>query len=878
MPSDQKDQRTDYIGMEKAKNDSLCDHFNNLSINKKTPSPRLLESHLTSSVHHGFSSKDTEPFHAQPASDHHRHGKRQHFKRRKSLESCAEWDAARRKEQAKGKCRCSKSENVTDSLRRNKDPFPSGLARLSSSTEQFRGNSTCVCNQADLGLPSNTVDNSWECKVENIDSTTVQQSAVLFPGADSAEVIFVSDTTKDPSGLLTVLESNTDNMGNALLYEKQENITERKLDPSPVIAEHFLEEDNGAIVCTIELRSGAGDEHRADLIACPTESARAGSDRIHASISAVNGNTAQIRPQGVSETDGEHKVETDEICNCLGSVGLEGQCSIEMGEPSLHQQSTEEVQTMGGLDIEADVIIAELPQVPVEAEPGLAPLNVANPEPPAVDKEGIGPALASLDVAEAVPTAMNGVDSMPTEGEADEPSKQAGPCPKVVHANPGVCPNRGTGLDCSDDLKEHNSDPGVCPTRGTGLDCSHDLKEHNSDPGVCPTRGTGLDCSHDLKKHNSDPGVCPTRGTGLDCSDDLKEHNSDPGVCPTRGTGLDCSDDLKEHNSDAGVCPNRGSVLDCSHDLKEHNSLTGTKCVLEGVADPVTDPCIRSSESTEKGSPFVANATDEESWDSLFTDDGESVNPMQEVTLRAGEKDSPKKPRYNYYDYEPKEPAMDDLELSHVIEIYSFPAEFKTEDLLRAFASYQKKGFDIKWVDDTHALGVFASPIAARDALNSRNPLVKVRSLSEATRASRAKARAFADCLQPAKDRPETSAVLARRLVISALGVRSTQSRAEREAERKKLQEARERWEMLRCFPHRRAVQESTAHAYDPILKNGFHICASRNTQIWRDFSRQCEGSLRHQDSGAAATSPPCNTVYTSISSREAIFYLDFYT
>ncbi|XP_073408928.1 coiled-coil domain-containing protein R3HCC1L isoform X2 [Dendrobates tinctorius] len=152
---------------------------------------------------------------------------------------------------------------------------------------------------------------------------------------------------------------------------------------------------------------------------------------------------------------------------------------------------------------------------------------------------------------------------------------------------------------------------------------------------------------------------------------------------------------------------------------------------------------------------------------------------------------SPKKSRS--FDYEPQESAIDDLELSHVIEIYDFPAEFKTEDLLRAFASYQKKGFDIKWVDDTHALGVFASPITARDALYSKNPLVKVRPLSQATRASRAKARSCADFLQPAKDRPETSAVLARRLVISALGVRSTQSRAEREAERKKLEEARER-------------------------------------------------------------------------------------
>lgn len=49
----------------------------------------------------------------------------------------------------------------------------------------------------------------------------------------------------------------------------------------------------------------------------------------------------------------------------------------------------------------------------------------------------------------------------------------------------------------------------------------------------------------------------------------------------------------------------------------------------------------------------------------------------------------------------------------------------------------------------------------------------------------------LSEFLQPAKERPETSAALARRLVISALGVRSKQSKTEREAELKKLQEAR---------------------------------------------------------------------------------------
>lgn len=50
---------------------------------------------------------------------------------------------------------------------------------------------------------------------------------------------------------------------------------------------------------------------------------------------------------------------------------------------------------------------------------------------------------------------------------------------------------------------------------------------------------------------------------------------------------------------------------------------------------------------------------------------------------------------------------------------------------------------------------------------------------------------AHPDYLQPAKERPETSAALARRLVIGALGVRSNQTPAQRDAERRKLQEAR---------------------------------------------------------------------------------------
>lgn len=184
-----------------------------------------------------------------------------------------------------------------------------------------------------------------------------------------------------------------------------------------------------------------------------------------------------------------------------------------------------------------------------------------------------------------------------------------------------------------------------------------------------------------------------------------------------------------------------------------------------------------------------------ESWDALFNDDGDCLDPrlLEELSGGSERQQSLQEPRFNYYGAEPAAPDLSDAELPHVIEIYDFPPDFRTEDLMRIFCSYQKKGFDIKWVDDTHALGIFSSPITARDALSTKHLMVKTRPLSQGTRAAKAKARAYADFLQPAKERPETSAALARRLVIGALGVRSSQTPAQRDAERRKLQEARER-------------------------------------------------------------------------------------
>lgn len=79
----------------------------------------------------------------------------------------------------------------------------------------------------------------------------------------------------------------------------------------------------------------------------------------------------------------------------------------------------------------------------------------------------------------------------------------------------------------------------------------------------------------------------------------------------------------------------------------------------------------------------------------------------------------------------------------------------------------------------------------ASDVLNMGHPFVRLKPLTQATNDSRAKAKKSALSLQPYRQRPETCAALARRLVTGALGVRLSTSREERENERRVLREAK---------------------------------------------------------------------------------------
>ncbi len=103
------------------------------------------------------------------------------------------------------------------------------------------------------------------------------------------------------------------------------------------------------------------------------------------------------------------------------------------------------------------------------------------------------------------------------------------------------------------------------------------------------------------------------------------------------------------------------------------------------------------------------------------------------------------------------------LELAHVLEIYRFPKATKTDELRAALADLNCRHFDVKWVDDNHALAVFASADAGaividfsvfihslRSAFEPQigsHSLIKLRPLSAATPQSQRKAKQSAGTL-----------------------------------------------------------------------------------------------------------------------------------
>ncbi len=123
-----------------------------------------------------------------------------------------------------------------------------------------------------------------------------------------------------------------------------------------------------------------------------------------------------------------------------------------------------------------------------------------------------------------------------------------------------------------------------------------------------------------------------------------------------------------------------------------------------------------------------------------------------------------------------------------VLEVHDFDADLKTGDLARELSAY-RGCFDLRWVDDTHALVVFKTTDMADRALRDKLGKIKLRRLEEGIEESQVRASKLAPPAAPAP-RPQTSTLVARRMMGGALGVNLISDRREK-MERDKLQKAR---------------------------------------------------------------------------------------
>uniref|UniRef100_A0A1Y9H2E6 R3H domain-containing protein n=2 Tax=Anopheles dirus TaxID=7168 RepID=A0A1Y9H2E6_9DIPT len=232
--------------------------------------------------------------------------------------------------------------------------------------------------------------------------------------------------------------------------------------------------------------------------------------------------------------------------------------------------------------------------------------------------------------------------------------------------------------------------------------------------------------------------------------------------------------------------------------LKEKRSLVSAA----PAAGPEMTALVTMPVTDNKGGSAVPNGVnavndgeeEEDDWESMYDDNGDCLNPkmLDELTTAVG-KVAIETPQMDYKSYQTKQAVLNEEEFPHVLEVSSFPAEFKTQDLMMLFSQYKESGFDIKWVDDTHALAVFSSSKIAAEVLTTGLTFARVKPLAEATAESRTKARKCSSSLQPYRPRPETCAAMARRMVSSALGVKLKTAPEERENERRVLREAKER-------------------------------------------------------------------------------------
>ncbi|KAM9362225.1 R3H and coiled-coil domain-containing protein 1 [Symphorus nematophorus] len=228
-------------------------------------------------------------------------------------------------------------------------------------------------------------------------------------------------------------------------------------------------------------------------------------------------------------------------------------------------------------------------------------------------------------------------------------------------------------------------------------------------------------------------------------------------------------------SADSCSCPETTEKTQFSSSSRQECLPSVTDGILNDVADSqvLCAPVLHEAESVvwDQSVSRLSNMTLE--GDKEYTDSEPCGDVTEEIKahLKQAVTVSIEHAHNDYSVYENVYVSINPDEFGHVIEIYDFPPMFKTEDLMDAFAEYSDGGMKIKWIDNTHALGVFSSESAATHALSICHPLLKTRALAEGSKKAKGKAFRCAEFIQPVKERPRTDCAVAQRMVTRALGL-----------------------------------------------------------------------------------------------------------
>ena len=264
-----------------------------------------------------------------------------------------------------------------------------------------------------------------------------------------------------------------------------------------------------------------------------------------------------------------------------------------------------------------------------------------------------------------------------------------------------------------------------------------------------------------------------------------------------------------EDPSIVGILRNGNSPLTITHskdvDDNDDSLLNNLKnlSIKSTKLNGFSDSSLKSSDENLNFNNGSKETKSDEDWFNLYTDSGDllNVNNKSPQNIRSQQfeildiKESRKsdEKKIDYLKFEPNENLNLD-EYGHVIEIYDFPIFYKNENILNAFKDcLGHQELEIKWVDDTHCLGVFSNATQAINSLKIDNALLKVRPLSMATSESKEKAKRMVNYLKPYKPRPQTTSFVASRLITSSLGIGNLVSKEKLKLEKSKLDTARDK-------------------------------------------------------------------------------------